>query len=177
MTDEAAKPDRIAVRNRLLPPLVSQLVGYRPAWLKSDLAAGLSVAAVSLPSAIAYPAIAGLPIETGLFATIFSLVGYALFGPSRQVMVGPDTATCIMLAGVLAAAGVGQTDRVALTLALTVAPGITSPFGSVTVPVSVAFAACWPNAAVDSASNNSKTVNTDLMGDSFRVRGRRMILD
>jgi SulP family sulfate permease len=124
MTDEAAKPDRYAARNRLLPPLVSQLVGYRPAWLKSDLAAGLSVAAVSLPSAIAYPAIAGLPIETGLFATIFSLVGYALFGPSRQVMVGPDTATCIMLAGVLAAAGVGQTDRVALTLALTVVVGL-----------------------------------------------------
>jgi high affinity sulfate transporter 1 len=124
MTDETAKPDRVTARRRLLPPLFSQLAGYQPAWLKSDLAAGLSVAAVSLPSAIAYPAIAGLPIETGLFATIFALVGYALFGPSRRVMVGPDTATCIMLAGVLAASGVAQADRVELTLALTVTVGL-----------------------------------------------------
>ena len=124
MTDETAKPDRFTARSRLLPPLFSQLAGYQPAWLKSDLAAGLSVAAVSLPSAIAYPAIAGLPIETGLFATIFALIGYALFGPSRRVMVGPDTATCIMLAGVLAASGVAQADRVELTLALTVTVGL-----------------------------------------------------
>jgi high affinity sulfate transporter 1 len=124
MTDETAKPDRFTARRRLLPPLFSHLAGYQPAWLKSDLAAGLSVAAVSLPSAIAYPAIAGLPIETGLFATIFALIGYALFGPSRRVMVGPDTATCIMLAGVLAASGVAQADRVELTLALTVTVGL-----------------------------------------------------
>jgi len=106
-------------------PLVSQLGGYRPEWFKSDLTAGLSVAAVSLPTAIAYPAIAGLPIEMGLFATIFSLIGYALLGPSRQLMVGPDTATCIMLAGVLAAAGAAtEADRVTVTLALTMVVGL-----------------------------------------------------
>lgn len=107
------------------PPLAGQVAGYRWNWLKSDLAAGLSVAAVSLPSAIAYPAIASLPIATGLFATIFALIGYALLGPSRQLMVGPDTATCIMLAGVLAAAGAaGEADRVALTLLLTLMVGL-----------------------------------------------------
>jgi high affinity sulfate transporter 1 len=106
-------------------PLVDQLGGYRPDLFKSDLTAGLSVAAVSLPTAIAYPAIAGLPIEMGLFATIFSLIGYALFGPSRQLMVGPDTATCIMLAGVLAAAGAAsEADRVTVTLALTIVVGL-----------------------------------------------------
>src|SRR5690348_843902 len=106
-------------------PLVGQLRGYQPDWLRSDLAAGLSVAAVSLPSAIAYPAIAGLPIEVGLFATIFSLVGYALLGPSRQLMVGPDTATCIMLAGVLSTlAPISDADRVALTLVLTMVVGL-----------------------------------------------------
>ncbi len=106
-------------------PILAQLRGYQPAWLKSDLAAGLSVAAVSLPSAIAYPAIAGLPTEVGFYATIFSLVGYALLGSSRQLMVGPDTATCIMLAGVLATLGATDpTERVALTVALSLLVGL-----------------------------------------------------
>lgn len=105
-------------------PLVDQLRGYQPAWLKSDVGAGLSVAAVSLPTAIAYPVIAGLPIETGLFATIFSLVGYACFGPSRHLMVGPDTATCIMLGSILTTLGLVQAaEREPVALALTLAVG------------------------------------------------------
>ena len=104
---------------------MAQLRGYRAAWLRSDVTAGLSVAAVSLPSAIAYPAIAGLPVEVGLFTTIFSLIGYAMVGPSRQLMVGPDTATCIMLAGVLASLGAAsETDRVGLTLVLALLVGV-----------------------------------------------------
>lgn len=115
--------DRSAALTRL--PLLAQVRGYQAAWLKADLAAGLSVAAVSLPSAIAYPAIAGLPTEVGLFATIFSMVGYALLGSSRQLMVGPDTATCLMLAGVLATLGATvEADRVNLTLSLTIAVGL-----------------------------------------------------
>ena len=106
-------------------PVLAQIRGYQPAWLKSDLASGLSVAAVSLPSAIAYPAIAGLPTETGLLATIFSMVGYALLGPSRRLMVGPDTATCLMLAGALATLGaVTEADRVSLTISLTIAVAV-----------------------------------------------------
>jgi len=106
-------------------PILALVRDYRVGWLKSDLAAGLSVAAVSLPSAIAYPAIAGLPTEVGLFATIFAMIGYALLGPSRQLMVGPDAATCIMLAGVLTALGaVGEADRVELTIVLSIAVGL-----------------------------------------------------
>jgi high affinity sulfate transporter 1 len=106
-------------------PILAQLRAYRAGWLKFDLAAGLSVAAVSIPSAIAYPAIAGLPTEVGLFATIFSLVGYALVGPSRQLMVGPDAATCIMLAGVLASLGAADTsEKVSLTLTLSIVVGL-----------------------------------------------------
>jgi high affinity sulfate transporter 1 len=105
-------------------PFLAQIRDYRIGWLKSDLAAGISVAAVSIPSAIAYPAIAGLPMEVGLFSTIFSLAGYALLGPSRKLMVGPDTATCIMLASVLATLGaVTEADRVSLTLVLSIAVG------------------------------------------------------
>jgi len=106
-------------------PLLAQIREYRASWLKPDLAAGLSVAAVSLPSAIAYPAIAGLPTEVGLFATIFALAGYALFGPSRQLMVGPDAATCIILAGVLASLGLGgEAERVQATVALSLLVGL-----------------------------------------------------
>jgi len=106
-------------------PIFTQVRDYQAGWLKADFAAGLSVAAVSLPSAIAYPAIAGLPTEVGLFATIFAMIGYALLGPSRQLMVGPDAATCIILAGVLISLGpVGEADRVALTVVLSIAVGL-----------------------------------------------------
>ncbi|MBP1871324.1 high affinity sulfate transporter 1 [Ensifer adhaerens] len=82
-------------------PLISGLSGYRAAWLKSDVSAGLAIAAVGLPSAIAYPALAGLPAETGLYASIAPLVAYALFGPSRKLIVGPDAGTMTVLAAVL----------------------------------------------------------------------------
>lgn len=104
-------------------PLLAQLRGYRGAWLADDLLAGLSVAAVALPIAIAYPAIMGLPPETGLFASIAGLIGYALVGPGRQLMVGPDTATCTMVAATLASLGLpdaGQRAEVAAALALLV---------------------------------------------------------
>ena len=76
--------------SRILP-ILGQLKDYRLAWLRADILAGLSVAAVALPTAIAYPAIMGLPPEIGLYAAILPPVGYALLGPSRQLMVGPDT--------------------------------------------------------------------------------------
>ena len=83
-------------------PVLASLQGYRPTWLQSDISSGLAIAAVGLPSAIAYPAIAGLPPETGLYASIAPLVAYAVFGPSRQLIVGPDAATMTVLAAVLA---------------------------------------------------------------------------
>ncbi|WP_271896477.1 SulP family inorganic anion transporter [Candidatus Phyllobacterium onerii] len=79
-------------------PVFRSLRGYRASWLPSDISAGLAVAAVGLPSAIAYPAIVGLPLETGLYASIAAPIGYALFGPSRILIVGPDAATMTVLA-------------------------------------------------------------------------------
>jgi len=108
---------------RRLFPIARQLADYRAAWLSADILAGLSVAAVALPTAIAYPAIAGLPPETGLYAAILPPIGYALFGPSRQLMVGPDTATTIMLASVLAGLALAAPDQrvaAAAVFALTV---------------------------------------------------------
>ncbi len=80
-------------------------ITYRREWLTPDVLSGLSIAAVGLPSAIAYPAIAGLPPQVGLYAGMLPLVGYALFGSSRYVIVGPDAGTTIVLAAVLASLG------------------------------------------------------------------------
>ncbi len=82
--------------------LLPSLRHYRPQWLPSDISAGLAIAAVGIPSAIAYPAIAGLPAETGIYASIGSVIGYALLGPSRRLIVGPDAATMAVLAAVMA---------------------------------------------------------------------------
>ncbi|WP_395667219.1 SulP family inorganic anion transporter [Methylocella sp.] len=103
--------------------LFASFAGYRPRWIATDVAAGLAIAAVGLPSAIAYPAIAGLPPEVGLYASIAPLVAYAVFGPSRQLIVGPDAATITVLAAALGAMpALAAADRVpaAATLALVV---------------------------------------------------------
>ncbi len=78
-----------------------------------------------MPSAIAYPAIAGLPPETGIYASIAPLVAYALLGPSRRLIVGPDAATMTVLAAVLAPAVAvsADADRVAMAAVLALAVG------------------------------------------------------
>jgi MFS superfamily sulfate permease-like transporter len=96
------RKDEIEMEGRPGIALIQTLRSYQPGWLSRDLSAGLAIAAVGLPSAIAYPAIAGLPPETGLYASILALVGYALFGPSQKLIMGPDAATMIVLAAVLA---------------------------------------------------------------------------
>lgn len=103
----------------------ASLVGYRLEYLRFDVTAGLAVAAVAIPSAIAYPAIAGLPAEVGLYASILPLVGYALFGPSRKLMVGPDAATMTVLAAALATMPLDNpADRVAAAAALALVVGL-----------------------------------------------------
>src|SRR5262245_31515730 len=104
--------------------LIQTLRSYQPSWLSKDLSAGLAIAAVGLPSAIAYPAIAGLPPETGLYASIMALVGYALFGPSQKLIMGPDAATMIVLAAVLAELPAGAIpERIVLASALALLVG------------------------------------------------------
>ncbi|MCY1297756.1 putative sulfate transporter [compost metagenome] len=108
-------------------PLLANLNGYRIGWLRNDISAGLAIAAVGLPSAIAYPAIAGLPAETGLYASITPLIAYALFGPSRQLIVGPDAATMTVLAAVLTtvfATSGATVDRVTAAALLALIVGI-----------------------------------------------------
>ncbi len=110
-------------------PVLRGLAGLNKAWFRSDIPAGLSIAAVGLPSAIAYPAIAGLPPETGIYASIVAPIAYAIFGPSRLLVVGPDAATMTVLAAamgtIIAAEPAGaDVDRVAVASALALGVGI-----------------------------------------------------
>lgn len=95
-------------------PIFRGLSGYRAAWLRGDISAGLSIAAVGLPSAIAYPAIAGLPPETGIYASIAAPLAYAVFGDSRRLIVGPDAATMTVLAAAIAAIAAGMPPSVGI---------------------------------------------------------------
>ena len=76
--------------------------------LVGDTAAGLAVATVSVPIVLAYAEITRLPPETGLYAAILGAVAYALFGPSR-IIVGPDTATCVLVGATLTQIGLHGT--------------------------------------------------------------------
>lgn len=72
-------------------PGVAAARSYRRGWLRSDLVAGLVLAAILVPQGMAYAELAGLPAVTGLYTTIACLVGYAIFGPSRVLVLGPDS--------------------------------------------------------------------------------------
>jgi sulfate permease, SulP family len=111
---------------RAVFPIFGQLAGYRLGWLAKDTTAGLAIAAIALPIGIAYPVIAGLPPVVGLYASIMPLVGYAVFGSSRQLIVGPDAATLAILAASLSqipAAG-AEPQRVIAAAAFAIVVGI-----------------------------------------------------
>lgn len=98
---------------------------YDRSWLRSDLGAGLSVAAIALPVGIAYADLAGVPAVFGMYSAIFPLLAYALFGSSRQLMTGPDAATCIIVAASLGPLAGGDPERyLALMVVLTLMTGI-----------------------------------------------------
>jgi SulP family sulfate permease len=97
--------------------------GLRNYSLRHDVPAGLAVAAVALPSAIAYPAIAGLPPVVGIYSSIVPLVAYAVFGSSRKLMLGPDAATMTMLAATLGVI-TAQGDRIIAASAMAMMVGL-----------------------------------------------------
>ncbi|QRM56683.1 SulP family inorganic anion transporter [Sinorhizobium sp. BG8] len=110
-------------------PVFRGFAGLRASWLATDVSAGLSIAAVGLPSAIAYPAIAGLPPETGLYASIASVIAYAVFGPSRRLIVGPDAATMTVLAAAMTAIiastpATEPVDRISIAAILAIGVGV-----------------------------------------------------
>ncbi|WP_460062716.1 SulP family inorganic anion transporter [Streptomyces sp. YKOK-I1] len=111
-------------RFRPLPGL-AVLAGYRRAWLRGDLIAGVTVAAYLVPQVMAYAGVAGLPPVAGLWAILPALGLYALFGSSRLLSVGPESTTALMTATVVAPLAAGDPGRYAvLAAALAVTVGL-----------------------------------------------------
>ncbi|VVQ10461.1 putative sulfate transporter [Pseudomonas fluorescens] len=88
-------PQRGTLRSLLIP---EWLDNYRPDWLRSDVVAGLTAAAVVIPKALAYATIAGLPVQVGLYTALVPMVIYAVLGTSRPLSVSTTT-TLAILAG------------------------------------------------------------------------------
>jgi high affinity sulfate transporter 1 len=82
-------------------PALSWLGSYHREWLRFDLVAGLTTAAVVIPKAMAYAAIAGLPLEVGLYTALIPLVVYAVLGTSRPLSVTTSSTIAIMAVGIL----------------------------------------------------------------------------
>ena len=92
---------------RVAPGLASMLA-YKRKDFPYDLIAGLSVAAVAIPVGVAYAQLAGFNPAVGLYASILPLVAYAIFGTSRQLIVGPDAAVCALVAGAITPLAAGD---------------------------------------------------------------------
>jgi MFS superfamily sulfate permease-like transporter len=113
-----------ATAERWLPSLHTFRV-YRAGWLHHDLIAGLVLTAVLVPAGMGYAEAAGLPLVNGLYATIAALVAYAVVGPSRIVILGPDSSlTPLIAAAVLPLAGADPSRAGALAAALAVLSGL-----------------------------------------------------
>jgi high affinity sulfate transporter 1 len=106
-------------------PGLRTLREYRRAWLGSDLMAGLVLTALLVPVGMGYAQAAGLPPITGLYATIVPLVVYAVFGPSRVMVLGPDSSLAAVIAAVILPLGGDDPDTaVALAGALAALTGL-----------------------------------------------------
>jgi high affinity sulfate transporter 1 len=89
-------------RWRAFVPGVDLVTTYQRKWLPKDIVAGLVLSALLVPQGMAYAQLAGLPPVTGLYTSVLCLLGYAVFGPSRILVLGPDSALGPMIAATIA---------------------------------------------------------------------------
>ena len=94
-------------------PPASWLAQYRPAWLRGDLVAGVTLAAYGIPVSLAYAELAGLPPQVGVYGYLLGGLGYAVLGSSRQLAIGPTSAISLMIAGTVGAMADGDPQRYA----------------------------------------------------------------
>jgi high affinity sulfate transporter 1 len=112
-------------------PIAGWLPQYPLAWLRSDLVAGVTLAAYAVPVSLAYAGLAGLPPQTGLYCYLLAGLGYALFGSSRHLAIGPTSAISLLLGVTLAGLAAGDPARQATLASLTA------------LIVAVVFALAW----------------------------------
>jgi high affinity sulfate transporter 1 len=115
-----ANSDVASVTHRYMP-ILDWAPRYRRDWLVPDVLAGLALWAVMVPEGMAYSGIVGVPPIMGLYTIVPALVAYALLGTSRQLVVGPDTATGLISAvtvGAIASQGTAEFNSLTSTLAI-----------------------------------------------------------
>lgn len=106
-------------------PAIEVARNYRRSWLKPDLIAGAALSAALVPAGMAYAEASGLMAVTGLYASVVPMIFYAIFGPSRVVIVGPDSALAPMIAAaILPLAGRNREDAVAMAGVLAILIGV-----------------------------------------------------
>jgi sulfate permease, SulP family len=102
-----------------LLPIARWLPRYELAWLRLDVVAGITLAAYAVPVSLAYAGLAGLPPQTGLYCYLVAGVGYAIFGSSRHLAIGPTSAIALLLGVTLAGLAAGDPARQAALAPLT----------------------------------------------------------
>jgi len=128
MTPVATEPgSRSRSRISRYVPILEWLPKYRTDWLSRDVIAGLTVWALVVPESMAYAAIAGVPVQFGLYAVPLALIGYVVFGSCPQLFVGPSATVASISAVAVAAAstsGTSGSQVIALSAALALMVGV-----------------------------------------------------
>jgi sulfate permease, SulP family len=109
-----------------LVPILGWLRSYDRRWLRGDLIAGMTVAALIVPKNLGYAEIAGIPVQNGLYAAAAGAILYAIFGTCRQISMGPSSGLAAVAASAVFAAGITDQQYVASFVA-----GITLASGAV----------------------------------------------
>jgi high affinity sulfate transporter 1 len=106
-------------------PGIAMVRSYDRRWLRGDIVAGLILSTLLVPAGMGYAEAAGLPAITGLYATIVPLIAYAVFGPSRILVLGPDSALAALIAATILPIAAGDPQRaIALASMLGIITGI-----------------------------------------------------
>ena len=92
-------------------PALAAVRTYKRSWFAQDMVAGLVLTAILVPVGMGYAEAAGLPAIYGLYATIFPLIAYAIFGPSRILVLGPDSSLAAIIAATIVPLAAGDPDR------------------------------------------------------------------
>ena len=105
--------------------MVGWVRSYDRSWLRGDVIAGIAVAALIVPKNLGYAAIAGIPVQNGLYAAAAGAILYAVFGTSRQISTGPSSGLAAVAASaVLAAKVTGIGDTASFVATITLASGV-----------------------------------------------------
>jgi high affinity sulfate transporter 1 len=115
---DAIEPRDGPTWHSLVPP-ARWLAQYRAVWLPADAVAGVTLAAYAIPVSLAYAGLAGLPPQVGKYRYLMGGLGYALFGSSRQLAIGPTSAISLMIAATVGVMADGDANRYAQIASLT----------------------------------------------------------